>query len=161
MFRATDFNTLPTKNPPAVLKNSWLKAEPATGRHHSAPETMRAVTDVNKCNVFLWVYWLYGKFSRTPPAGQHFCACSNKTGYVKLNEFRINHAHFLYVVSSRFLLLIESDSSSQADQFYVIVSRALSLSGCSMQIMRGIRYFIKIVVRKDKLPCLKEVNRLY
>ena len=48
--------------------------------------------------------------------------------YVTLNKFRCNSEYFSYVVSSHFLLWIDSDSSSCADQFSAIASHALPMT---------------------------------
>ena len=47
--------------------------------------------------------------------------------HVTLNEFCGNRKYFLYIVSSRFLFWIESESSSCADQFSMMASHVLSL----------------------------------
>ena len=73
----------------------------------------------------------------TPPGVQHPCASSKYTAYVTLNIFRSNSAHFSYVVSSHLLFWIKSNSSSRADQFSAIASRAISLTNeCSCHFLQ-------------------------
>ena len=58
----------------------------------------------------------------------HICVCVLIICvHVTLNEFCGNRKYFLYIVSSRFLFWIDSESSSCADQFSMMASHVLSL----------------------------------